>query len=75
MAIEGLNEWEKQKKRGLMSDASFHLDPKKTNDPAEKRVEEKGTPGALLELVDELPSNTDPEVVRQMKLIINKMLN
>ena len=75
MVMEAINEWEKRKEKGLMSDESFHLDPNKAVDPAEKRVEEKGPTGALLELVDELPPNTDPEIVRQMRLIINKMMH
>ena len=73
MAIEGAEEWKTQKKRGLMSDTEFHLDPSKMTDPAEKLLELDPNE-AFEELVAQLPPNTDKEVVRQMKLILNKVI-
>ena len=72
--MEGVNEWEERKAKGLMSDGSFHLDPKKEIDPVEKLVEKLGPTGAFDELADQLPPETDKEVIRQMKLILNKVI-
>lgn len=75
MAIEGVNEgsYEEQKKKGLMSE-SFHLDPDKGIDPIEKLVEKLGPNGAFDELADQLPPDTNPDVVRQMKLVLNQVI-
>lgn len=72
--MEGVNEWEERKARGLMSDESFHLDPNKEIDPTERLIEKLGPSGAFDELADRLPPDTDKEVVRQMKLILNKVI-
>lgn len=74
MAIEGVEEWKERKERGLMSDESFHLDPNKTVDPVEKLLEELGPTKAFDELAEHLPPDTDREVVRQMKLILNRVI-
>ena len=74
MALEGVEEWAKQKKKGLMSDEGFHLDPNKEIDPIEELIEKLGPTGAFDELADQLPPNTDKEVVRQMKFILNKVI-
>mgnify|MGYP003394950786 CR=1 FL=1 len=74
MAIESVNEWEEKKKGSLMSDESFHLDQSKITDPVEKLIEKLGLNGAFDELADQLPANTNQEVVRQMKLILNKVI-
>lgn len=72
--MEGVNEWEERKTRGLMSDESFHLDPNKTTDPVEKLIGDLGPTKAFDELADQLPPDTDQEVVRQMKFILNKVI-
>ena len=76
MDAEGMREgsWEERKAKGLMSDESFHLDPNKTTDPAEKLLEELGPTKAFDKLTEQLPPTTDKEVVRQMKLILNKVI-
>ncbi len=72
MAIEGLEGWEDQKKKGLLSREEFHLDTKKLVDPVDALIEKHGPSGAFDELADQLPRDTDPEIVRQMKLILTK---
>ncbi len=73
MAIEGVEEWGK-KKEHLHDSPDFHLDPNKTMDPVEKLLDELGPTKAFDELVDQLPPDTDKEVVRQMKFILNKVI-
>jgi len=74
MAIEGVNEWEERKKKGLMSQEGFHLDPSKIVDSTEELFEKLGPNGAFDELAGQLPPDTDPEIVRQLKLILNKVM-
>ena len=68
MHIPGQGEWKKAQRE--MS-PEFHPDPNKMTDPVD-RLLELDPNRAFDELVDKLPPDTDPEVVRQMKLILNK---
>lgn len=69
--VPGQGEWRKAQ---IETPPDFHLDPNKTEDPTEKLIEKLGPAGAFDELADQLPPNTDKEVVRQMKLILNKVI-
>lgn len=75
MDIEGMQEasWEHQKSK-MDKTPDFHLDPNKTEDPVEKLLEDLGPTKAFDELADQLPLNTDKEIVRQMKFILNKVI-
>jgi len=70
MTMEGVESWEAQKKNPT---ESFHPDPNKEVDPVEKLVEERGLADALYELSEKLKgSPDDPEVRRQVALILNR---
>jgi len=75
MDMEGMREgsYEKAKEEGLMAE-DFHLDPSKEIDPVDTLVEKLGPNGAFDELAGQLPPDTNPEIVRQLKLILNKAL-
>lgn len=68
MQIPGQGEWKKGREG-----AEFHPDPNKMIDPAEKLLNLDPNE-AFDELVAQLPPNTDKEVIRQMKLILNKVI-
>lgn len=65
--------YEEAKRKGLVAEG-FHLDPNKEIDPVDTLVDKLGPNGAFDELADQLPPDTDREVVRQMKLVLNKVL-
>ena len=66
--MEGIDQWERQKGNPT---ESFHMDSKV--DPVEKLVEERGLADALFELSERLKeSPEDPEVRRQVALILNR---
>lgn len=72
MALEGIEDYAEQKKKGLMAEG-FHLDPKKEVDPVEKLLEDLGPEGAFDELMDRLDKNpSDAETERQAKLLVNR---
>ncbi|HQT83132.1 MAG TPA: hypothetical protein PLW99_03220 [Candidatus Paceibacterota bacterium] len=71
--MEGLNEWELQKNKvgDPMKSPDFHLDMNKV-DPVDELLEKLGPSGAFDELAGQLPPGTDPEIVRQLKLLLVK---
>ncbi|MBI4088888.1 hypothetical protein HY415_02225 [Candidatus Kaiserbacteria bacterium] len=71
MHIPGQGEWWRAQKD---TPPEFHPDPNKMEDPIEKLIERRGPSGAFDELVNQLPPDTNPEVVRQMRFILNKVM-
>jgi len=75
MDMEGLRKgsYEEQKEKGLMAE-DFHLDPNKEIDPVDTLVDKLGPNGAFDELAGQLPQDTDPEIVRKLKLVLNQVI-
>lgn len=74
---EGLQQssWEEQKKKGLMAQEGFHLDPSKSTDPVEKLIADLGTEDDAFDtLMARLEKNPDDaEARRQANLLVNRV--
>ena len=69
MAIEGMENWEEQKRK-METSPDFHLENRV--DPVEKLIEQVGWEDALAQINDSLEQNPDDqEARRQATLIVN----